>query len=66
MVLTMIFTIIIGVPFGIVSAVFRNSPVDYLVRTTAILGLSVPNFWMARSSSSCLSRSGAIRRRSGV
>lgn len=46
MVLTMIFTIIIGVPFGIVSAVFRNSPLDYLVRTTAILGLSVPNFWL--------------------
>jgi peptide/nickel transport system permease protein len=46
MVLTMIFTIIIGVPFGIISAVFRNSPLDYLVRTTAILGLSVPNFWL--------------------
>ena len=46
MVLTMIFTIIIGVPFGIVSAVFRNSPLDYFVRTTAILGLSVPNFWL--------------------
>jgi peptide/nickel transport system permease protein len=46
MVLTMIFTIIIGVPFGVVSAVFRNSPLDYLVRTTAILGLSVPNFWL--------------------
>jgi peptide/nickel transport system permease protein len=47
MVLTMIFTIAIGVPFGILSAVFRNSPVDYLVRTTAIAGLSVPNFWIA-------------------
>ncbi len=46
MLLTMIFTIIVGVPFGIVSAVFRNSPIDYLVRTTAILGLSVPNFWI--------------------
>lgn len=46
MVLTMVLTVLIGVPFGIVSAVFRNSPVDYLVRTTAILGLSVPNFWL--------------------
>ncbi|MBF6600479.1 MAG: ABC transporter permease [Dehalococcoidia bacterium] len=46
MVLTLILTVLIGVPFGIVSAVFRNSAVDYLVRTTAILGLSVPNFWL--------------------
>ena len=46
MVLTMIFTILIGVPFGIISAVWRNSPVDYFVRSTAILGLSVPNFWI--------------------
>ena len=47
MVLTMIFTIAIGLPFGILSAVFRNSPVDYIVRTTAVAGLSVPNFWIA-------------------
>ncbi|MDE3095190.1 MAG: ABC transporter permease [Chloroflexota bacterium] len=46
MVLTMIFTILVGIPFGIISAVFRNSPMDYLVRVTAILGLSVPNFWV--------------------
>jgi peptide/nickel transport system permease protein len=47
MVLTMIFTIVVGIPFGIISAVFRNSPLDYFVRSTAILGLSVPNFWVA-------------------
>jgi peptide/nickel transport system permease protein len=47
MLLTMIFTIVIGIPFGIISAVWRNSPIDYVVRTTAVLGLSVPNFWVA-------------------
>jgi peptide/nickel transport system permease protein len=46
MVLTMIFTIVIGIPFGILSAIFRNSPVDYAARVSAILGLSVPNFWV--------------------
>ena len=47
MVLTMIFTILIGIPFGVVSALFRNSPLDYLVRLTSIFGLSVPSFWIA-------------------
>jgi peptide/nickel transport system permease protein len=47
MVLTMIFTIIVGIPFGIVSAVFRNSPADLLVRSSSVLGLAVPSFWIA-------------------
>lgn len=47
MLLTMIFTIGIGIPFGVVSALFRNSPLDYSVRLTAIFGLSVPSFWVA-------------------
>ena len=47
MVLTMIFTIIIGIPFGVVSAVLRNTPADYFVRTISVLGLAVPGFWVA-------------------
>lgn len=47
MVLTLIFTIIIGIPFGVASAVFRNTIGDYFVRVTAIFGLSVPSFWVA-------------------
>ncbi|MEO8035153.1 MAG: ABC transporter permease [Acidobacteriota bacterium] len=47
MVLTMVFTIVIGIPFGVVSAVFRNSPADYFVRSTSVLGLAVPSFWVA-------------------
>lgn len=47
MVLTLIFTIIVGVPFGALSAVFRNSPIDYAVRSTSVLGLAVPSFWVA-------------------
>lgn len=47
LVLTMIFTIAVGIPFGVISAVFRNSIFDYLVRTSANFGLAVPNFWVA-------------------
>ncbi|MGH2405842.1 MAG: ABC transporter permease [bacterium] len=37
--------IVVGVPFGIVAAVRRNSPVDYLTTTVAMLWLSGPSFW---------------------
>jgi len=37
--------ILVGVPFGIVAAVRRNSPVDYLTTTVAMLWLSGPSFW---------------------
>lgn len=47
MILTMMFTVLIGIPFGAVSALFRNSPLDYVVRLTSIFGLSVPSFWIA-------------------
>ena len=47
LVLTLLMTAVIGVSFGIISALYRNSPVDYAVRITAVLGLSVPNFWIA-------------------
>jgi peptide/nickel transport system permease protein len=47
MVLTMFFTIAIGVPAGVVSALYRNSPADLSVRFLAILFLSIPAFWLA-------------------
>jgi len=40
-------SIIIGVPIGVLSAVKRNSVVDSISRILALLGLSMPNFWMA-------------------
>jgi peptide/nickel transport system permease protein len=43
----MLIAIVIGVPVGTVSAVFRNTPGDYLGRVVAILGLSAPDFWVA-------------------
>jgi peptide/nickel transport system permease protein len=47
MVLAMILTILIGIPAGIVSAIWRNGPIDYVVRVVAVFGLAVPVFWVA-------------------
>jgi len=47
LIITMWLTAIVGVSFGVISAVFRNTPADYLVRVTAVLGLALPNFWVA-------------------
>ncbi|MFZ5944646.1 MAG: ABC transporter permease [Bacillota bacterium] len=37
---------IIAVPLGILSAVKRNSVIDYAYRLGALLGVSMPNFWL--------------------
>ncbi|MBK8026823.1 MAG: ABC transporter permease [Chloroflexi bacterium] len=37
----------IGVVFGIVSAVWQNRPIDYLVRAVGLVGVSVPVFVLA-------------------
>ena len=47
LVITLLITATVGISFGIISALFRNSPADYIARVTAVLGLSVPNFWIA-------------------
>jgi peptide/nickel transport system permease protein len=47
LVITTLMTVAIGVPFGIISAVLRNSPADYGVRFSSVLALAVPNFWIA-------------------
>ncbi len=44
--LTMITTIVIGVPAGVISALYRNSAMDMGVRMLAILLLSIPAFWL--------------------
>ena len=37
----------IGIPVGIVSAVRRGSPLDMALTTGALLGVSIPPFWLA-------------------
>ncbi|HEY3109597.1 MAG TPA: ABC transporter permease [Chloroflexota bacterium] len=38
---------IVAIPLGVISAMRRNSGLDFLVRLLAMVGLSVPNFWLA-------------------
>lgn len=39
--------ILIGIPVGTIAALRRNTATDYLSRTIAVAGLSIPNFWLA-------------------
>ncbi len=47
MLMTLFWTVCLGIPFGVISAVRRNKAPDYAVRFFAVLGLSVPTFWVA-------------------
>jgi peptide/nickel transport system permease protein len=40
-------TVAIGLPCGIVAAVYANTWVDQAVLTFALIGVSVPNFWLS-------------------
>ncbi len=44
---SMTLALVLAVPAGIISAARRNSSVDYAVRVLAVLGQSVPFFWLA-------------------
>ena len=44
--LAMIIALIIGLPIGILSAVKRDSALDLFGRLLALIGMSLPNFWM--------------------
>ena len=46
-VLSLLVGVVIALPVGIISAVKQDSPLDYVMRGTAILALSVPGFWLA-------------------
>jgi ABC-type dipeptide/oligopeptide/nickel transport system permease component len=38
--------LVLAIPVGIVSAVFRNTPVDYASTTFALMGQAMPTFWL--------------------
>jgi len=38
--------VLVAIPLGTLSAIFRNSPLDYFVRMITIAGLAVPSFWL--------------------
>ncbi len=45
-VLALLIAIVIGLGTGIVAAVRRGSPLEWLANTVALFGLSVPHFWL--------------------
>src|SRR3954451_14443502 len=44
--LALAFSIMFGVPLGVLSAVRQNTRLDYLLRVVSLSGLSLPSFWL--------------------
>ena len=45
-VLALTFSILFGVPLGVISAVRQNTSLDYGLRVLSLTGLSMPSFWL--------------------
>ncbi len=45
-VLALLFAVILGIPFGILAATKQNSFVDLIITMVALIGISVPIFWV--------------------
>lgn len=43
--LAFVLAVFVAVPTGIIAALKRNSPIDYLVSVIAFVGVSMPSFW---------------------
>ncbi len=42
----LIISIVVGIPLGVLSAVYRNSAVDHFSRILSLIGVSMPVFWL--------------------
>ena len=45
-VMAFLIALVIGIPAGVISAVRRDRPVDWLANGLALFGISMPNFWL--------------------
>jgi peptide/nickel transport system permease protein len=43
----MIFSLLIAIPLGVLSAVRPDTRLDSIMRIVGLLGLSIPSFWLA-------------------
>ncbi len=43
----LIIALVVSIPAGLLSAIYRNSLLDYSVTTVALVGISIPVFWFA-------------------
>jgi len=44
--LSMVVAMLVGIPAGVIAAVRRGRPSDYAATAVALIGLSVPHFWL--------------------
>jgi peptide/nickel transport system permease protein len=44
--LALVFSVLFGVPLGVISAVKQNTGLDYALRVLSLSGLSMPAFWL--------------------
>lgn len=42
-----LYSLLVGIPFGIISAIKKDRPVDHAVRVISLIGVSTPVFWLA-------------------
>jgi peptide/nickel transport system permease protein len=45
--LGLLIAVVVGLPLGVLSAVKRDSSHDYAARVGGLIGVSIPNFWLA-------------------
>jgi peptide/nickel transport system permease protein len=45
--LGILIALVFGIPLGVLSAVRRDRSADYVSRITGLVGISIPNFWLA-------------------
>lgn len=43
---SILLTILIAVPLGILSAIYKNRLADYIIRAISFTGISIPTFWL--------------------
>ena len=43
----LLLAIVIAIPIGVVAAVYRRGPIDHFSRVLALLGASMPSYWVA-------------------
>ena len=46
-ILALLIATVVAVPLGALSAVYQDSPLDYVSRSVTIMGIALPNFWIA-------------------
>jgi peptide/nickel transport system permease protein len=46
LVMTMVLSLVLGIPPGIISAVRPGTPLDFIARLASVFWLSIPNFWL--------------------